>query len=62
MLGVKHFHVVFTLSAELHPLAAFAKDAAYGALFRAVSATLLEFGERRPRTTIGATLVPATAR
>lgn len=57
MLDVKHFHVVFTLPAELRPLAAFAKDAVYGALFRVASATLLEFGERRLRATIGATLV-----
>ncbi len=57
MLDVKHFHVVFTLPAELRPLAAFAKDAAFGALFRAASATLLEFGERRLSATIGATLV-----
>lgn len=57
MLDVKHFHVVFTLPAELRPLAAFAKDAVYGALFGAASATLLEFGERRLRATIGATLV-----
>lgn len=57
MLDVKHFHVVFTLPAELRPLAAFAKDAVYGALFRAASSTLLEFGERRLSATIGATLV-----
>ena len=57
MLDVKHFHVVFTLPAELRPLAAFAKDAVFGALFHAASATLLEFGERRFRATIGATLV-----
>jgi hypothetical protein len=57
MLDVKHFHVVFTLPAELRSLAAFAKDAVYGALFRAASSTLLEFGERRLSPTIGATLV-----
>jgi hypothetical protein len=57
MLDVKHFHVVFTLPAELRPLAAFAKDAVFGALFRSASATLLEFGVRRLRATIGATLV-----
>ena len=57
MLDVKHFHVVFTLPAELRPLAAFAKDTVYGALFRAASSTLLEFGERRLSATIGATLV-----
>ena len=57
MLDVKHFHVVFTLPAELRSLAAFAKDAVYDALFRAASRTLLEFGERRLSATIGATLV-----
>lgn len=57
MLDVKHFHVVFTLPAELRPLTAFAKDTVYGALFRAASSTLLEFGERRLSATIGATLV-----
>lgn len=57
MLDVKHFHVVFTLPADLRPLAAFAKDTVYGALFRAASSTLLEFGERRLSATIGATLV-----
>lgn len=57
MLDVKHFHVVFTLPAELRPLAAFAKKAVYGALFQAASRTLLEFGESRLSATIGATLV-----
>lgn len=57
MLDVKHFHVVFTLPAELRPLVAFAKEAVYGALFRAASSTLLKFGERRLSATIGATLV-----
>ena len=57
MLDVKHFHVVFTLPADLRPLAAFAKDTVYGALFRAASSTLIEFGERRLSATIGATLV-----
>lgn len=57
MLDVKHFHVVFTLPAQLRPLAAFAKDAVYGALFRAASSTLLEFGKRRLSATIGTTLV-----
>lgn len=57
MLDVKHFHVVFTLPAELRALAAFAKAAVYDALFRAASRTLLEFGESRLSATIGATLV-----
>jgi Putative transposase/Transposase zinc-binding domain len=57
MLDVKHFHVVFTLPAELRPLAAFAKESVFAALFQAASSTLLEFGERRLSATIGATLV-----
>jgi hypothetical protein len=57
MLDVKHFHVVFTLPAELRPLAAFAPRTVYDALFRAASRTLLEFGESRLSATIGATLV-----
>jgi len=57
MLDVRHFHVVFTLPAELRPLAAFAKTTVFDALFRASSRTLLEFGERRLSATIGATLV-----
>lgn len=57
MLDVKHFHVVFTLPAELRPLAAFAKETVYEALFRAASSTLLEFGKRRLSATIGATLI-----
>lgn len=57
MLDVKHFHVVFTLPAELRPLAAFAPRTMYDALFHAASRTLLEFGESRLSATIGATLV-----
>jgi hypothetical protein len=57
MLDVSHFHVVFTLPAELRPLARFAPRLVYDALFRAVGRTLLEFGDRRLSATIGATLV-----
>jgi Putative transposase/Transposase zinc-binding domain len=57
MLDVRHFHVVFTLPAELRPLAAFAPRAVYGALFHAAQRTLLEMGQRRFRATLGATLV-----
>jgi len=57
MLDVKHFHVVFTLPAELRALAAFAPRTVYDALFHAASRTLLEFGESRLSATIGATLV-----
>lgn len=57
MLDVKHFHVVFTLPAELRPLAAFASRVVYNALFRAAGRTLLEFGVRNLKATIGASLV-----
>ncbi len=57
MLDVKHFHVVFTLPAELRPLAAFAQRVVYDAMFRVVGRTLLEFGESNLGATLGATLV-----
>jgi hypothetical protein len=57
MLDVRHFHVVFTLPAELRPLAAFAPAVVFEALFHAAQRTLLEFGERRLEATLGATLV-----
>ena len=57
MLDVRHFHVVFTLLAELRPLAAFAPAVVFEALFHAAQRTLLEFGERRLGATLGATLV-----
>jgi Putative transposase/Transposase zinc-binding domain len=56
-LNVKHFHVVFTLPAELRPLAAFAQRVVYGLLFQAVGRTLLEFGGENLKATLGATLV-----
>jgi Putative transposase/Transposase zinc-binding domain len=57
MLDVKHFHVVFTLPAELRPLAVFAPRALYDALLHAAARTLVEFAERRLSATLGATLV-----
>jgi len=57
MLDVRHFHVVFTLPAELRPLAAFAPREVYGALFHAAQRTLLEMAQRRFQATLGATLV-----
>jgi len=57
MLDVPHFHVVFTLPAELRPLAAFAPRVVYGALMRVAQQTLLGFGRTRLRGPIGATLV-----
>jgi len=57
MLDGSYFHVVFTLPSKLRALAAFAPRAVYGVLFHEVGRLLLEFGERRLKATIGATLV-----
>jgi hypothetical protein len=56
MLEVQHFHVVFTLPAELRPLARFAPSTIYNLLFRVAGNTLKAFARRRGFT-IGATLV-----
>lgn len=56
MLDVQHFHVVFTLPAELRPLARFAPSTLYNVLFRVAGNTLKAFARRRGFT-IGATLV-----
>lgn len=42
LLGTGYFHVVFTLPADLHPLALQNQNAVYGLFFKAVSETLLE--------------------
>ena len=57
MLDVRHFHVVFTVPAQLRPLAAFAPHWVFDALFRCAQAVLGEFAERRLGATLGATLV-----
>ena len=57
MLDVRHFHVVFTLPAELRPLAAFAPRVVFDALMQAAQRTLLQVGRRRLRATVGATTV-----
>ena len=57
LLDVPHFHVVFTLPAELRPLAAFAPCMIYDALFRAAASTLKSFARSRLSSTLGATLV-----
>jgi hypothetical protein len=57
MLDTTHFHVVFTLPAELRPLAAFAPRVIFEALFASAGRTLLAFGTRQLKATIGATLV-----
>jgi hypothetical protein len=57
LLDVGHFHVVFTLPAELRLLAKLAPHEVYNALFRAAADTLLELGHSRLGALIGATLV-----
>ena len=57
MLDTPHFHVVFTLPAELRPLAAFAKERIYALLFRTAWATLSAFAKSRLSGTVGAIVV-----
>lgn len=57
MLDVPHFHVVFTLPAELRPIATFAPCVVYDALFHASTKTLAAFARSRLNATLGATLV-----
>jgi hypothetical protein len=57
LLDIGHFHVVFTLPAQLRPLACVAPEVVFGALFHAAADTLLELGDSRLRARLGATLV-----
>jgi len=57
MLDVPHFHVVFTIPAELRPLAAFARRVVFDALFEVAARTLRAFARSRLSATVGATLV-----
>jgi len=57
LLDVGHFHVVFTVPAQLRPLAQHAPEVVYEALFGAARCTLLELGHERFGATLGATLV-----
>jgi len=57
MLDVRHFHVVFTLPAELRPIARFAPRVVFDALMQAAQRTLVEVGQRRLDATVGATTV-----
>lgn len=59
VLPVHYFHVVFTLPAELRPLAAYNRREVFGRLFAAASATLLELGQdpKRLGATLGITMV-----
>jgi hypothetical protein len=57
ILPVRHFHVVFTLPAQLRPLAKYRPEEVFGALFHAASETLLELGESRLSAQLGVTMV-----
>ena len=64
ILPTAHFHVVFTLPAELRPLARFNPKRIYGLMFQAVSQTLLTLGRdpQRLGALIGITAVLHTWR
>jgi hypothetical protein len=57
LLDVGHFHLVFTLPAQLRFLAQLAPCEVFKALFHAAADTLLELGRDRLGATLGATLV-----
>jgi len=57
MLPVGHFHAVFTLPAQLRPLASYQPKLIYDALFQAASLTLLELGRSRLEAQLGVTMV-----
>jgi hypothetical protein len=59
ILPVRHFHVVFTLPAELHALARYRRELVFDMLFACASQTLLELGrdERRLGAQLGFTAV-----
>ncbi len=57
VLPVGHFHVVFTVPAGLHRLAAFRREEIFNALFAAASQTLLELGVSRQKADLGLTMV-----
>ena len=57
ILGIGHFHVVFTLPAELRALARRHPAAVYQAMLRSVSDTLLELGKSRKGLTFGLTMI-----
>jgi Putative transposase/Transposase zinc-binding domain len=53
LLPVGYYHLVFTLPHELNPLVLANKKILLALLFKAVSETLLEFGHRRLKGTLG---------
>jgi hypothetical protein len=57
LLPVRHFHVVFTLPAELRSLAKALPRAVFDALFASASNTLLDLSDSRLGATLGVTMV-----
>lgn len=57
ILPVPHFHLVFTLPAELRPLTMRHPVEVYTAFFRVVSELLLELGRTHLKATLGLTMV-----
>ena len=47
LLAVKHFHIVFTLPHELHPLIRANESLSYKILFQAASQTLVQLGKQK---------------
>ncbi len=57
LLPIPYFHLVFTLPHEFNPLIEQNQAVLYDLLFRAATATLIEFGQSRLRAQIGVTAV-----
>lgn len=57
MLPVPHFQVVFTLPAQLRPIALCNQELVYGAMFDAASAVLRSLAEQRLDLVLGVTMV-----
>jgi len=57
VLPVGHFHVVFTVPSELHPLMAFRREELFGALMRAAAQTLTELARTKMGAALGITAV-----
>jgi hypothetical protein len=57
LLGIGHFHLVFTLPSELRFLARQYPKEVYDAMFKAVTGTLLGLGRKQLKATLGLTLI-----
>jgi hypothetical protein len=57
LLGIGHFHLVFTLPSELRFLVKLYPKPVYDAFFKAVTCTLLGLGRKQLKATLGLTLI-----